>query len=474
MFGRILGFACALMTAAGLSAEGTSAQVPIPTVSPDALPDMPPTPVGQDPFPFFDDYSWRSFIALNWPAIRGAENRGLPDRTKTFGDVAGPRVWNSWKSRYEVFQPGGTAPSAWNSYEGANPCGPGFRNDITTLSAFTAFGDFNQAVFSLDKVGNPLVAQNRNYVRYEVRINRPEFDSIVDHKWYIAANLPTRDTPVPFNLGSTEIKAAWRILTDEDTPAIRARYYIVEDAQVFDVAAGACVPRDIALVGFHIVTKTAHRPQWIWSSFEHVDNVPAVGTGDAQEPSPPPGIPFSFNDPAKPQALDPPDPPPPISPTNPPGTSPDPMQVIREQAIRESTMRTNRAYWDLPEIRDTVWRNYMLVMTQWPTATQPEAPNNNGAPFPSSGSILANTTMETYFQFDAASCMACHNISNRQGRDFVMFATFDAFRPGVAAPAESFAAKTVVGALEASPAASLAADPLFEALAEFFEAAADR
>ena len=42
-------------------------------------------------------------------------------------------------------------------------------------------------MFSLDEVGNPLVAPNRNYARYEVRINRPEFDSIVGNKSYIAA-----------------------------------------------------------------------------------------------------------------------------------------------------------------------------------------------------------------------------------------------------------------------------------------------
>ena len=153
---------CALSSAA-------AAQVSPPTVSPDPLPDVPPT--SGDPFPFFNNYSWRSFIALNWPAMTGAANRGQPDRAKAFSDVSGPRVWETWKSRYEIFQPGGATPSAWNSYADQNPCGTGFTNEITTLSAFTAFGDFNQAAFTLDKIGNPLVAQNQNYARYEVRVN---------------------------------------------------------------------------------------------------------------------------------------------------------------------------------------------------------------------------------------------------------------------------------------------------------------
>jgi hypothetical protein len=149
------------------------AQVPQPEVSPFALSDVPPTPKGEDPFPFFDNYSWRSFIALNWPAMTGAANRGRPDRTKSFGDP-GPRVWTTWKSRYEIFQPGGAEPSPWASYAGQNPCGVGvnFANDVVTLSSFSAFHDFNQADFDLHELGGPLVAQNRTYARYEVRVNQ--------------------------------------------------------------------------------------------------------------------------------------------------------------------------------------------------------------------------------------------------------------------------------------------------------------
>ena len=139
-------------------------------------------------------------------------------------------MWTTWKSRYEIFQRGGAAPSPWASYQGENPCGPGFANDVVTLHSFQPFSDFNQADIGLKKVSNPLVAQNRTYVRYEVRVNEPEFNSIVDHKWYIASNLPETMRPVPFNIGSTAVKAAWRILTDKDTPAIRARYYVVPGA----------------------------------------------------------------------------------------------------------------------------------------------------------------------------------------------------------------------------------------------------
>jgi hypothetical protein len=469
---KAMALAATLIGLGGLAAGNAAAQQapPPPVVSPDALPDVPPTPDGQSPFPYFDNYSWRSFIALNWPALTDPRMRGQPDRGKPFGDAAGPRVWTTSKSRAEIFQPGGLAPSAWISYSGQNPCGAGFPNNVVTLSSFTAFGDFNQAVFSLSNVGNPLIAQTREYARYEARVNQPEFNSIVQHRWYLAANLPTPDKAIPFDTGSTEIKAAWRLLTARDTPAIRARYYVVNGAQVFNVGTRKCEKQDIALVGFHIVTKTPDRPQWIWSTFEQVDNVP----GRTSEPKPPGGVPLSFNDSQKPQALDPPRRPPAISPTNPPVVNPNPMQDVRLQNILDDTMKMNRAYWELPAIKGTVWQNYMLVMTQWPTQISPEAPSNDGAPTPTSGSEIANTTMETYFQGDGASCMVCHQISNAAGRDFSMFVTMDAFRPHTPAPADSFSAKVAQGRLFQTVPSSLAEEPMMKSLSQFFDAAGQK
>ena len=145
------------------------------------------------------------------------------------------------------------------------------------------------------------------------------------------------------------------------------------------------------------------------------------------------------------------------------------MQVVRKQTITPQTMSMNKDYWSLPEIKGTVWENYMLVMTQWPTQISPEKPTNDGAPFPTSGSALANTTMETYFQFQGGSCMECHNISNNTGRDFVMFVTFDAFRPGTPAASDVLFSK-ISAARVRSNAAALRSDPLVKSLTDFFNA----
>jgi hypothetical protein len=411
-----------------------SAQSITPTLSPDRIDDVPIIP-GETapPFPRFDDFSWRAFIALNWPAQDGVANRGQPDRSKTLGDL-GPRVWETFKARYEVFAPEARKPAEWSSYDGSNPCGGTVSNQTKTLSAYTHFADYNQASSRLNVLANPLVDQSRMYTRYEVRFNRELFDTIVDdnNKWYVKNNLPSDSRPGTFKDGSIELKAAWRVLKAGDTIA-RERFYITK-AMVFDAAASqagsiVCHEQDVALVGLHIVIKTKLRPQWIWSSFEHIDNVPPKSDEPDAKNVP---VPYSFNSGQPPAGLFPPanQRPKTISDSNPPNPNPDPMQVVRLVGINPKTMETNRNYWALPGVKGTVWANYMLVMTQWPTSSAPPSTSNDGGPFPTSGTNLANTTMETYQQGGGASCMECHqSVSNAHGRDFVAFMGFDASDP---------------------------------------------
>jgi hypothetical protein len=420
----------ALLVAICINADAARAQDVTPKVLPDRIDDVPDG--SGSPFPRFDNFSWRAFIALNWPALDGPANRGMPDRNKKPGD-SGPRVWETYKARYEVFAPGAPEPAAWASYDGSNPCGGAVNNQTKTLSAFSHFADFNQASFVLERLANPLIDQNRMYTRYEVRFSREQFESIVapSNKWYIKQNLPTAAKPGTFKDGSVEIKAAWRVLNAGDS-TVRSRFYI-NKAMVFDPVATeqqgsiVCKEHEIALVGFHIVIKTKLRPQWIWSSFEHIDNVPAkTNEPDAKDVP----VPYSFNSGLPPLAVAPMPAPLTISESN----KPDPnlkMQVIRAQPIQPETMQMNRDYWNLPEVKGTVWANYMLVMTQWPVTPGTPGPGNQGNPFPLGvASTLANTTMETYQQRNGKSCMECHQeISNKNGMDFVAFMVFDASEP---------------------------------------------
>ena len=92
------------------------------TPSPTISSPQPPTDVcipdgfGGLPIDYFDDYSWRTFVALVWPVASG--QRGVPDKTKTVGAI-GPRVFDTYKALWEVFHPDGSAPSSvsFNDYE---------------------------------------------------------------------------------------------------------------------------------------------------------------------------------------------------------------------------------------------------------------------------------------------------------------------------------------------------------------------
>jgi len=275
----------ALCLAAAVAAEDIA-----PVVSPDRIDDAPS--IKPDPYPYFDNFAWRAFIALNWPSLTDPSNRGIPDRAKTLGDP-GPRVWETFKARYELFQvdPDGhpIAPQPWATYEAVNPCGADVDNRTKTLATFDAFMDFNQSAFLPGVAANPLVAQNHTYTRYEARINEPEYSALAHPGWSLGQNLPDPAHPAQLPVGSIAIKAAWRPLTAADTPGIRARYYVVDNANVVDVAKTlavghvVCSKSDVALVGMHIVIRTKDRPQGLWSTFEHVDNVPAAGEGEARE-----------------------------------------------------------------------------------------------------------------------------------------------------------------------------------------------
>ncbi len=412
---RLLAYGIAIaLGAAALSAQAQAA----PVASPDPLTDVADT--AEDPFPEYDEFAWRAFLALNWPA----DAQGAPDRAATLASP-GRRVWEAFGARDAALSPERPSPC---------PAAPGEK----TVASVTPFAEFNQTTFTPGEPGSPLVARNHTYVRYETRFNAPEFD-------WIAKAHGLGFAPV----GAVAVKAAWRLLTKDDPPAVRARYYVAQGAWIADVAASraaghvVCARADLALVGLHIVARTPSQPQGIWATFEHVDNTPPAGLGDAREPdAADEGAPYAFNNPRdQQQNIFPPQGwrvAAPVSATNPPRLDPPPAQVVRRHPIRREIMAANHAFWALPDVARSVWRRYMLVSVQWPTVIAPRGPENDGRYFPGltpepgakaakykveegeDGRNLANAVMETYLQDAPNSCMACHHaVGNLRGHDFV-------------------------------------------------------
>jgi hypothetical protein len=410
---------------------------PTPTVSPNMPPDVTigggvTTP--ESALPFFDDFSWREFIAVTWPAKTNSGpkfSRGIADASKKHGDVSVPTVFETLKADYELFLPNGAAPAKWDEYKTPSPClGEGqVKPYETLLASFAHFHGFNQAGFGVE--AGPLVAQNRTYVRYDTRMNQPEYDFILNPgaqapgPLYLQTSLANLPKPLAFPNGSIDFKAAWRDMSGVPA-AQKARYYVIK-ARALDPVTGKCSAGEFGLVGMHIVNKTAAFPRWVWSTFEHVDNVPAIASETTAGRAP-----WSLNDnDSANQKL--------AAPTkkidecNPPAANPVPTQVIRLRRIHTSTQKTNALYQQA--LAGTVWANYQLTATQWPTTGADTFPNNT-TPQPQTNT--ANTAAETWFQkTTASSCMSCHKLANQH--DLVFFLSLNAF------PAPSEPCKIVNG-----------------------------
>jgi hypothetical protein len=359
------------------------------------IPDGTGNPV---PFAFFDDFSWRSFVALVWPALQG--QRGVADAAQGIGTGSSPLVFETYKADWEVFQQQGAAPASWNTFGGKNPCpnvpSSGF-NDLV-LASFTKFGNVGQA--GVHGLVGPLVAQNGTYVLYLAAVNSVEFNQILANQWYLRSKLSSvRFTPDGLGNNPIDIKSSWVVIKNNHPNP--ARYY-TRTAWVFDLTTNSCSKQTVGLVGLHIVTKTGSRAQWVWSTFEQIDNVPGTGAT----------APFGFNNgqAAPPMPIVNPTsfPPPPIPPQ-------PPMNVIRQTPIAASTQTTNAKYQAALKTRGLgVWQFYQLVATQWPVpGNAPQNPATPAFTFPGTGATtaFANTTMETFDQRNIRqSCMACHNI----------------------------------------------------------------
>jgi cytochrome c len=341
-----------------------------------------------------DIFSWQEFIALNWPARDG--ERGVPDWSKKISD-AGARVWETWKEEYEVYLKDGAQPPDWNApqrlpascdMQGVS------KHFFRTQKIDDVFDSTLQAAAATGTLPATLTDQKRRLVRYEIRLNKVIFDYIYKNRLY-NGNVQNRATDIEFPDGSMLIKAAWRELSPDEE-----RFYHTVTACVCDKGQNGqpvnCQKRRMGLVGFHIAQKTYSSPQWIWSTFEQLNNVPAPQAS---------GHPAFYN----PKCRDCP-----ANRQTRPGT---PNQIIRTTPIPAKDPDCSKPAQSIDNIlllnlnvqralakNNSVFRYYQLINTQWPLP-----PRNAKTPtlFAAQPAMLANTTMESFVQ-PSSSCMGCH------------------------------------------------------------------
>ena len=349
-----------------------------------------------------DGMSWTTFVALSWPASR--VDRGAADRNNLPGGRSpspeggggmpnGPLVWETFKNANDVFLNPPVAPTAWSVPDQV----PAFCGSVKVAPGTKVMSIHNEAFADA-----PLNDQQGKNVWYEVRMNRREYDFIVDHKYYVSTNQPLIiEFPAGSNetseIGALHVKAAWKEMTAAESTS---GHFYVNSALLVDPAMNPpCrFVQSMGLVGLHIVHKTATRPQWIWSTFEQRENAPYIPQG-----GPPPTVAYTFYNPSCTVNC---------TPNTPPGVD-QPVQVVRLVDVDAEAAPINQSYQTYFKTTDSskftnVWQFYELVNAQWPA--QPKNVSAFGSPVPT---YLANTVLETYFQQPVASdpphsCMNCH------------------------------------------------------------------
>ncbi|MGC4102442.1 hypothetical protein [Ferruginibacter sp.] len=362
----------------------------------------------------FDILSWQMFISLNWPVDE--HGKPMPEISDT-----GHRVWEKWKESYEIFREDGSRPQGWASATElpeelqSKMKGKEDAEVLFRTSKFPAFeedkwkrtGKGRSVNMPEDEVDQaftaPIWDQNGNIIRYEIRLNKLGVDYIISNELYNLdgqISFSKMGKTVSFPSGSRktegviELKFAWKIIVPGKDFEER---YFTKPAWVLNTK-GELEKVTVGLVGMHIAAKTSSSPQWIWATFEQVDNVETNLLEQVHGKSLRP----SFYDP---ECL-----------TCPVNVLPDstlkPLksQIMRVLPIPGMTQELNHQVQALLKKKNSYWQYYQLIGTQWPT--DPSAPayplnatvyklpdavtnKSGGKPVPT---FLTNMVMETYFQ----------------------------------------------------------------------------
>ena len=366
-----------------------------------------------------DLFAWQTFIALQWPA-------GSPvvaDPSKAVGG-AGPSVWETWMEASEVYRADARGrplpPLPWGTPEPLPASCAGATRTLPRLSKVA--GGLDSTVQPTGADGTlPVVLTNqaRELVRYEIRMNRVAYDAVVRNRWWDGTVQAGLDS-VRFPVGSILVKAAWMPVSEREAPRFDTlRSCVCVPNADGSACTGVWEPRTMGLVGFHVMRKTESAPQWIWSTFEQVDNVASPGASSAASFYDPscPGCALNRQTAARTPSQ--------IARTTPiPGCSgagcnaPDCSTVVPGALdnVVDLNARVQKA------LSGTPLRHYQLVNTQWPVpggVAHPTRPTELAVLPP----ILANTALESFIQ-ESSSCMGCHAMARSQRADRFVSADF--------------------------------------------------
>ncbi|QBB72078.1 hypothetical protein ELE36_17840 [Pseudolysobacter antarcticus] len=396
----------------------------------------------------FDLNAWQMFLALNWPT----NDAGQPAPNLADTNFGAPH-WTLFRESSDIFRVDGKTPAACRlpaekqalslardttvaPMHGLPPLPPLLQNASISprasrvLANVSAVGEIDLAdlakLTEVDQAfSGPLVDQNGNLVHYEILLDSNEVGFLCSNNLYNLNGQITYSNKVPAQTltfpegvdsknwsGALEVKLAWKILDTSKGDNPNRFFNMKAQIPALDTTGKTIIWKDVTvgLVGMHIAHKTKSSPQWIWATFEQVDNL--VGDSMAHPPTK-----ASFYDPNCEICV------PNVQPSS-KEIPTKPVQAVRAVQIPGEKIQLNHEAQATLAKLNSVWRYYELVDTQWPTEPSAKpAPWNSGLPYAVNNKpggnptpvFLTNITMETYFQKGVQA--ACHQEELPSGVD---------------------------------------------------------
>lgn len=285
-----------------------------------------------------------------------------------------------------------------------------------------------------------IVDQNGQVVWYSAHANDLYFKFV--KKYYGVAAYAKASPTLQFPVGAAVFKASWQIVPEGTKPpgvfTTAATVPILKnnpDPKVGGIIIDTTAtprPVTVALVGLHVVGVTVNHPEFLWGTFEQLQNAPDLmnPTGPVSDKN------FTFYkagtvaadcniNPSSPKA------PTRLTVTDSTKQTLAPItNIYREfayggesklgmQEIDALNSQAQKAVADFPKNpAEAVWGNYKLIGTVW---TKPNSliPGDGTMDTEAIGSLnLANATLETFVQGSGTNCFSCHNTSGNSEHKF--------------------------------------------------------
>ncbi len=277
------------------------------TATPPALPAEPPAYNSGSNSPNHTEYArfaWRQFIYLNSPAEPSGKvspgvstvTRGVVNPKGNFVDSGAPDFYSSGQSDNSNFS---TNILVWESFAHRTELLPKSSSKLppfqttapqfayqnitvsNTESRFNNLDENNQigqnTIFFPKNPPTPSSNPFDDYqILFEAKVNQAEYDYVQTFFPAPSKDQAPTDLVLPPNTTdsseSIEIKAAWRVLTDDQYNS--GRYHTAEAVYYTGTDEDPTPQTGVfGLVGLHIIRKMENYPTFTYATFQHMDNL---------------------------------------------------------------------------------------------------------------------------------------------------------------------------------------------------------